>query len=151
MGPALLRLSSSSYCCLTVLLWYLFLSFSPRLLSRPKYDLSGRLVRQHGCVYPAVGELHLWLLYDVLLGDSLQRPWVPLQIYLFYVYYICILWLWRELSSLRKLLKWRLLGNIGLDLDNMGTHQPGIVLQNSSCIMGSKGSNFQSSLTHIRK
>lgn len=76
MGPALLRLSSGSYCCLTVHLWYLLLSFSPSHFPRPKYDLPGGLVRQHGRVHPAVGELHLRLLYDVLHGDSLQRPWV---------------------------------------------------------------------------
>lgn len=62
------------------LLWRLPLFVPLPLLPfpRPKYDLPGGLLCQHGCVHPAVGELHLWLLDDIVHGDSLQRSWVQL-------------------------------------------------------------------------
>ena len=75
MGPAFFRLSSGFYRCLTAYLWYLF--FCPPLI-RAEYYLPGGLVCQHGSVYPAVGELHLRLLHDIVHGDPLQWPWVLL-------------------------------------------------------------------------
>lgn len=47
---------------------------------RSEYDLPGGLLRQHGRVHPAVGELHMWLLHDVLHRHVLQWPWVPLTL-----------------------------------------------------------------------
>lgn len=46
------------------------------LHARAQYYMPGGFVRQHGCVHPAVGELHLRLLHDLVLRHPVQRPWV---------------------------------------------------------------------------
>lgn len=43
---------------------------------RTQHHLSGRLLCQHGRLHPAVGELHLRLLHDLLHWNAVQRPWV---------------------------------------------------------------------------
>lgn len=49
--------------------WWLF-------LWRAQHHVSGGLMCQHGHLYPAVGELHLRLLHDLLHRNTVQWPWV---------------------------------------------------------------------------
>lgn len=87
MGPALLRLSSSSYCCLTVHLWYLFLSLSLPLAFFQAQARPARRIRAPTwvCACSSGRTSHvtaLWRLTQGLTATTVSTAWFMTYLHL---------------------------------------------------------------------
>lgn len=60
--------------------------------TRSQHHMPGGLVCQHGGMHPAVGELHLWLLHDLLLRHPVQWPWVSRLYVIIMIVALCGVW-----------------------------------------------------------